>query len=381
MGWRFYNMPKKSIGILALFVLPVCSVIVNAQTSPCDKQATRETRWLFASMQRLIGAGVMLGHHDDLAYGVGWRFDPGRSDVKGVTGDYPSVYGWDLAKIEHDSTHDINGIPFKLQKKLVKEVYARGGINTFCWHMDNPANGKTAWDTTGQTVKELLPGGAHHQDYLNNLDKAANYLKELKGAEGEAVPILYRPFHELTGNWFWWCKNTSSAGDFKALWRFTIDYLRKTKKLHNLLIVFSVADFNTEAEFMDRYPGDDYADFIGFDNYCYKSISDYQWNLNLRLGLLDMIAAKHHKLACLAETGYEGIPDAGWWTKTLLPVLSKYKTSYVLLWRNANTHHFYAPYPGQLSAEDFKLFYSSHQNMFQKRLTPLAVYGRLMDGR
>jgi mannan endo-1,4-beta-mannosidase len=367
----------KLIAVWSLFI----SSFAHAQTyEPCDKQATKETRWLFSSMQRLVGAGIMLGHHDDLAYGVGWKFDPNRSDIKSVTGDYPAVYGWDLAKIEHDSIHDINGIPFKLQEKLVQQVYARGGINSFCWHMDNPANGKTAWDTTMQTVKELIPGGSHHQDYVNNLDKAAKYLKSLKGPDGEPIPILYRPFHELTGNWFWWCKNTSSAEDFKTLWRFTIDYLRNTKKLHNLLIVFSVTDFNTEAEFMDRYPGDDYVDFIGFDNYCYQSIKDYQWNLNLRLGLLDVIAAKHHKLACLAETGYEGIPAADWWTKTLLPVISKYKTSYVLLWRNANTHHHYAPYPGQKSADDFKQFYASPKTMFQNRLTPLAVYGKLMNG-
>jgi mannan endo-1,4-beta-mannosidase len=97
-------------------------------------------------------------------------------------------------------------------------------------------------------------------------------------------------------------------------------------------------------------------DFIGFDNYCTTNIPQYQKNLDIRQALLDVIAARHHKLACLAETGYEGIPDADWWTKILLPTLSKYKTSYVLLWRNANTHHFFAPYPGQPSADDFKRF-------------------------
>ncbi len=358
------------------------SLFTSAQTySPCDKNATKETRWLFSSMQRLIGAGVMLGHHDDMAYGVGWKFDADRSDVKSVTGSYPSVYGWDLAKIEHDSIHDINGIPFKLQKKLVEQVYERGGINTFCWHMDNPANGKTAWDTTQQTVKELIPGGAYNKAYVENLDKAATYLSGLKGPEGEAIPILYRPFHELTGNWFWWCKNTSSAEDFKTLWRFTIDYLRNTKKLHNLLIVFSVADFNSEADFMDRYPGDDYVDFIGFDNYCTQGIPLFEKNLNMRLALLDVIAAKHHKVACLAETGFEGIPSNDWWTKVLLPTLAKYKTSYVLLWRNANTHHFYAPYPGQQSADNFKQFADSPKTMFQNRLTPLSVYGKPMSGK
>ncbi len=109
--------------------------------------------------------------------------------------------------------------------------------------------------------------------------------------------------------------------------------------------------------------------------------TNYQKNLNKRLALLDVIAAKHHKLACLAETGYEGIPEADWWTKILLPALAKHKTSYVLLWRNANTHHFYAPYPGQPSADDFKQFSESLQIIFQQRLTPLAVYGKYMSGQ
>lgn len=367
--------------IIILVFLSISSFTKAQIYNPCDKQATKETKWLFSSMQRLIGAGVMFGHHDDLAYGVEWKFDPDRSDVKSVTGAYPSVYGWDLAKIEHDSTRDINGIPFSIQKKLVEQIYARGGINTFCWHMDNPADGKTAWDTTQQTVKQLIPGGAYHDAYVKNLDKAAKYLEGLKGPEGEAIPILYRPFHELTGNWFWWCANTSTPEDFKILWRFTIDYLRNTKKLHNLLIVFSVADFNSEADFMERYPGDSYVDFIGFDNYCTQGIPLFQKNLDKRLALLDVIAAKHHKVSCLAETGYEGIPSSDWWTKVLLPVLSKYKTSYVELWRNANTHHFYAPYPGQQSADDFKQFFNDPQTMFQNRLTPLAVYGKYMPGK
>ncbi|HTE00374.1 MAG TPA: glycosyl hydrolase [Mucilaginibacter sp.] len=374
-------MMKHAFKYILLITLLSGNLIANAQTyAPCDNQATKETRWLFSSMQRLIGAGVMFGHHDDSAYGVGWKFDANRSDVKSVTGAYPSVYGWDLAKLEHDSTNDINGIPFKLQKKLVEQVYARGGINTYCWHMDNPANGKSAWDTTQQTVKELIPGGAYHKTYIEYLDKAAKYLANLKGSDGEAIPILFRPFHELTGNWFWWCKNTSSPEDFKTLWRFTIDYMRNTKKLHNLLIVFSVADFDSEADFMERYPGDKYVDFIGFDNYCTQGIPKFVTNLDKRLALLDVIAAKHHKVSCLAETGFEGIPSNDWWTKVLLPVLSKYKTSYVLMWRNANTHHFYAPYPGQQSEADFKQFFNSNQTLFQNRLTPLSVYGKYMNG-
>jgi hypothetical protein len=346
--------------------------------SPCDKLATAETRELFNGMQRLIGAGILFGHHDDTGYGVKWKYDSDSSDVKSVTGTYPAVYGWDLAKLEHDSTVDINGTPFVIQKMRVKEAYQRGGINTFCWHMDNPADGKSAWDTTMRTVAAINPGGASHDVYVRYLDKAAKYLNDLKGKDGEHIPILFRPFHDLTGNWFWWCKNTSTPEEFKTLWRFTIDYMRNTKKLHNLLIVFSVADFDSEADFMERYPGDAYVDFIGFDNYCFKNTAWYAKNLDKRLALLDVIAAKHQKLACLAETGYLQIPQADWWTKVLLPVISKYKTSYVMAWRNANPEHYFAPYPGQVSADDFKKFSQSSHTIFQNRLTPLSIYGKPM---
>jgi mannan endo-1,4-beta-mannosidase len=368
---------KKTYAGLLLTLLTYCA---NAQLyAPSDKKATAETKALYYSMQRLIGAGVMFGHHDDTGYGVNWRFDGDSSDVKSVTGKYPAIYGWDLAKIEHDSTKDINKLPFDLQKKRVQEAYQRGGINTFCWHMDNPSNGKSAWDTTRRTVADLIPGGAFNAVYTGYLDRAAKYLSELKGKEGEAIPILFRPFHELTGTWFWWCKNTSSPDEFKTLWRFTIDYLRNKKKLHNLLIVYSVADFDSEAEFLERYPGDDYADIIGFDNYCRNDIAAFEKKLDERLALLDVIAAKHHKLAGLAETGYLNIPIADWWTKVLLPILAKYKTSYVLAWRNAGMEQYFAPYPGQVSAGDFKKFSDSGLTIFQNRLTPLGIYGKKLN--
>jgi mannan endo-1,4-beta-mannosidase len=363
-------------GMVAILFM-LSQITANAQLyNPCDKKATLETRWLYSSMQRLIGAGIIFGHHDDLAYGVGWRGDDDRSDVKSVAGSYPALYGWDLSQLELGHDKDINSIPFKRQQEFVKQVYQRGGINTFCWHLNNPVNGKSAWDTSQIIVKEIIPGGAHHQDYIKYLDNIAAYLKELKGDEGEPIPILFRPFHELTGNWFWWCKNKCTPDEFKSLWRFTIAYLRDTKKLHNLLIVYSVADFSTEAEFLERYPGDDVVDVVGFDSYCYYSVPVYQHNLDKQIAITQTIALAHHKLFAIAETGYEGIPQADWWTNVLLPVISKYKLSYVMVWRNDGLKHFYAPYPGQASAADFKTFAESNQTMFQNRITGLRIYGK-----
>ncbi|TWR28338.1 beta-mannosidase [Mucilaginibacter achroorhodeus] len=363
--------------LLIITVFTTLWLPANAQLfNPSDPQATNETRQLYYSMQRLKGAGTIFGHHDDTAYGVGWCFVKDQSDVKSVTGTYPAIYGWDLAKIEHDSVRDINGVPFKYQKQLVQEAYRRGGINTFCWHMDNPANGKTAWDTSMRTVATILPGGEHHETYKQWLDKAAAYMANLNGDDGEQIPILFRPFHELTGNWFWWCANTSTPEEFKQLWRFTIDYLRQTRKLHNLLIVFSEADFNSEEEFMQRYPGNGYVDFIGFDNYCYKNVEDYKYNLNKRLDIIDGIAKRNNKLTCLPETGYEQIPQANWWTTVLQPILANHQPSYAMVWRNGRPDHYYAPYPGQISEADFKKFFASPQVIFENRIAPLGVYGK-----
>ncbi len=376
MGGRGYLTGRPLKKIYVIFSVAMLNSCVSVQLyPPSDKRITPETRELYSSMERLVRAGVLFGHHDDTGYGLNWKFDNDSSDVKSVTGTYPAIYGWDLAKIEHDSTADINKLSFALQRQRIREAYERGGINTFSWHMDNPVNGQSAWDTTTRAVAEIIPGGAANATYVKYLDKAANYLSSLKGKSGERIPVLFRPFHELTGNWFWWCKNTCTPDEFKTLWRFTIDYLRKNKKLHNLLIVYSVADFDSEAEFMERYPGDDYVDFVGFDNYCVKDIGKYEKNLDKRLTLLEQIAAKHHKLSCLAETGYLNIPQADWWTQVLLPILAKHKISYVMVWRNAGPEQYFAPYPGQQSADDFRKFSESDRLIFQNRLTPLGVYG------
>src|SRR3954468_4860386 len=87
------------------FILSFSSIfftcnILFAQDLPSDKNATKETINLYRNLKKLLNKGIMFGHQDDLAYGVGWKYEPGRSDIKDVTGDYPAVYGWELGRIE-----------------------------------------------------------------------------------------------------------------------------------------------------------------------------------------------------------------------------------------------------------------------------------------
>jgi len=349
---------------------------------PADDVATRPTKNLYKNLQKLLNKGIMFGHQDDLAYGVGWKYVPGKSDVKEIVGDYPAVYGWELGNLELDKPVNLDSVPFSRMRGFIQQVYERGGVNTISWHFTNPVTMQNAWDTTHGGVQSIIPGGAKNELYKSWLDKLATFLLSLKGKNGEAIPVLLRPFHELTGNWFWWCKNTCTPAEFKFLCRYTIDYLRYQKGVHNVLFVYNTADFKTKQEFLERYPGDDVVDVVSFDAYQYGDPlkdNSFQQNLDRRLSIIEEVAKDKGKIAALAEAGYERIPYAEWWTNTLWNGIKNHKISYALVWRNAGLQangnwHYYVPKKGEVSEQDFKKFYQLDKTLFQKDITKEKLY-------
>ncbi|WP_280640673.1 glycoside hydrolase family 26 protein [Hymenobacter volaticus] len=242
------------------------------------------------------------------------------------------------------------------------------------WHLNNPVNGLTAWDTTRNTVRAMLPGGAQHATFVAYLSRLADFMQAAQASWFKPIPIIFRPFHENTGSWFWWGKKQCTPDEYKALFRFTIDYLRRERRVHNLLIAYSPAEFDSPADFMTRYPGDEYVDIIGFDAYYRGDGSAFRADMDRQLPALLALANEHHKVAALTETGFDQIPEPEWWTKTLLPYLQQYSLAYVLVWRNGPTGHYFAPSPGQVSTQDFQAFYRAPKVLFQDKLTPLRVY-------
>lgn len=367
--------------IIFIILLSFATAQLHAQ-SLSDKMATKETVALYKNLTKLSKKHTLFGHQDDLAYGVNWKYIANKSDIKDVVNDYPALYGWDMGRIEHDSLKNIDGVPFSKMKKYIQEGYQRGAAITLSWHFDNPLSGGSSWDTTKNTVASILPGGAKHQVYIKWLDRAAKFMQSLKGSKNEAIPILFRPFHELTGDWFWWGKNTSSPAELKKAWRFTVDYLRNKKKLHNLIIVYNTNGFASEEEFLERYPGDDLVDVVSFDLYQFENQDKKAFvdTVRYELNILKKVAQQKNKLMAFAETGYEAVPDATWWTATLLPAIKGYPLSYVLVWRNAGyvpsmkKMHYYAPYKGHASVNDFKKFYQADQILFEKKLSTKKIY-------
>lgn len=366
------------------FFLFLMTGFAFGQYALADKNATSETQNLYKNLWKLLDKGIMFGHQDDLAYGVNWRMQKGRSDVKEVAGDFPAVFGWDIGGVEKNAAGSIDIFTFKDQKKFMEEVYNKGGINTISWHADNPKTGKDAWNKNevSGTVTSILPGNINHEKFKLWLDKVAENLLSPKGKDGKNVPILFRPYHELTGDWFWWGKGNCTPKEFQELWKFTFNYLTHEKNVHNLIWVYNTSDFTTKEEFLEAYPGDDFVDMVSFDIYAMENPvhhNSFVENSKRQFKIMDEIAKEHHKIPAMAETGYEEIPYHKFWTKTLIEAIGDYKISYILAWRNhgltpEKKMHYYTPYKGHPNEQDFKDFYNLPNTFFLKDIQTPNIY-------
>ena len=357
----------KSLAIIAaaLAIISCAGHQESAQT-PADSLMDR--------LAGLVEEGkIMYGHQDDLMYGHSWKLEDDasefvQSDVYAVCGKYPAVYGMDLGGIELGWTHNLDKNDFDNMRAAAVAHHERGGVVTFSWHPRNPLTGGDSWDVTSdQVVASILPGGEKHEYFMTWLSNAADFMESIKTADGQAVPLVWRPWHEHTGSWFWWGQNLCTTEQYKALWQMTYDYMVKDRGLTNLVWAYSPGAGGLDAAlFEERYPGDEIVDMVGFDCYQYGDNASYVSDMKAALDITGKFAKDHGKLMAVTETGYEGIKDAKWWTSVLYEAVKDYPVSYVLTWRNAcdQPTHFYAPYPGHESAEDFKAFAALEDIMF-----------------
>lgn len=348
-----------------------------------DKNATPETKALLANLWINQEKGVMFGHHDDLLYGRNWLAEPGRSDIKDIVGDFPAVYSLDFAEIM-DSKSAVDGHELNEdRRRTIIEAYERGEVITANAHINNPLTGGSAWDNSnGRTVSDVLrEGSTSNIKFRRWLDFLADFANNLKDDSGTLIPIIFRPFHEHTQTWSWWGTSTTSHDDFIALWQFTIDYLKDEKGVHNFLYAISpqIDNLGTTEQLLFRWPGDDYVDFIGLDSYHGTNRDAFIRNLKN----LENLSREKMKPAGVTETGIEGIRIAGseesiedYWTEQILIPFSGRELSMVVLWRNEydpqnNGHHYYAPFSGENTEDNFMLYYQDEETLFSKDLSDM----------
>ena len=379
-------MKKQYRGLAATCMLLLHFTVAYPQqpVKLVDEKATAETRALCYHLQQLSQEHILFGHQHATEYGHGWSGDTGRSDVKSVTGSHPAVIGVDFSGLSGRPADEIEKNKLSL-KQQIEATYNRGAVTTVSWHFNNPIfGGGFYWkdSVSGLTVQQLIPGGTHNEQYKEILKNIAAVANSVRGKKGEAVPLIFRPFHEFDGDWFWWGKSHCTVTEFKSLWKFTVSYLRDSLGVHNLIYAFSPDNrFDTEAVYLERYPGDEWVDMLGIDDYGdWGRDGKYDVAEGIKkLQIVSDYAAKANKLAAFTETGLESIPNTSWWTETLLKGLkqAQVKMCYVLVWRNdaGSATHFYAPFPGHSSVPDFLNFYNDPYTWFEKDLPNMYEQG------
>ncbi len=376
---RFFTNLNDMKEILLLLSTILClPVIQHAQSVKLiDKKATSETKALFRNLKKLSEKYTLFGHQHATEYGHGWEGEEDRSDVKSVTGSHPAVIGIDIGAFTNSNTDW--AIKYKERvRKTAEDTYNSGGVITIAWHFSNPVSGGGFYwvDTLSKpAVRYLIPGGEAHDLYKGILKGIADWAKSAKGKDGKLVPMIFRPYHELDGDWFWWGRKHCTVDEFTYLWKFTVTYLRDSLDVHNFIYAFSTDNkFISEEQYLERYPGDEWVDLVGIDNYGDMGRNG-SYNLPAAIQKLKIVsdyARKKGKLAAFTETGLESIPNPNWWTGTLLKVMKAEKMNlcYVLVWRNDRNSptHYYAPFPGQVSVPDFLSFYNDPYTLFEKDL-------------
>lgn len=328
--------------------IPAIQPIYPASTTDNGREA------LLQRLKRLSTKGIMFGHQDDPFYGLGWQWERGRSDVLEVCGDYPAVMGFELGGIEMGDAKSLDSVPFsRLREELLAHV-RRGGIATISWHPRNPLTGGTAWDNKDKTVvRSILPGGSQHQKFQTWMQRLSAFLLSLNDEHGKPVPVIFRPWHENSGGWFWWGKGLCTAEEYKALWNMLQDKLL-TDGLTNIVWSWS-PNYGMKEDDMNSYPGDSRVDIIGLDAYQQsRDEKAFTNTLNKDLTQLCRYAKQHNRLVALTECGYQNLPDPTWWTRVLKPQIEKYPLSYFLVWRNADYRQYFASAPKTKDAPDFR---------------------------
>ncbi|GAA5200009.1 glycosyl hydrolase [Microbacterium jejuense] len=372
---------------------PAASAAAPAPASPAatasvdlvDDAATPETRSLFAYLRDVRGTSMLFGHQHTTDYGESFAVRDGvSSDVKAATGDYPAVFGFDGLIIEGRERPGIADAP-REQNALtlaqsIREAHDLGGISTLSAHIENFVTGGDFYDTSGDTLRAVLPGGAKNADLTAYLDLVALAATNAVDADGTPIPIVFRPWHENAGSWFWWGAAFGTPGEYAELYRYTVEYLRDVKGVHNLLYAFSPGGgFGGDAElYLRTYPGDDFVDLLGYDTYDAAASPAFLTGLVTDLGMIAELADERGKISAFTEFGISGgvQPDGqnqntSWYTDVLNAIMADPEASrsaYMLTWANfGESTTPYTPTSGEM-LPDFLQYYDDARTLFASDL-------------
>jgi mannan endo-1,4-beta-mannosidase len=270
---------KYSVFPLVLFT--TCVLFAQA-TKPVNKNASAETQKLLQYLYDIDDEHTLAGQHN-----YNHEMDQYTNKAQEIGGRFPAIWGTDFIwNGEQDPGQ-------RIVDEAIKK-YRSGVIVTLMWHAGRPTdNPPVRWsesiqgELTDEEWTELTtPGTPLHARWRDQIDVIASYLKQLRDAH---VPVLWRPYHEMNGVWFWWGNKKGEEG-FVKLWKMLYDRFVNFHQLNNLIWVWNAnaprdVPQDEAYAYKDFYPGADYVDVLATDvyNFDYEQ-KDYQELLDLANG-------------------------------------------------------------------------------------------------
>ena len=283
-----------------------------------------------------------------------------RSDIQTLVGQHAAYTGWDFYDIFRWNTD--------LCRNQIIRAYSIGMFSIFSFHMNNPVTGGNYLDTQ-LDIESILPEGEYNEALKRELDRVADFFLSLKDENGNFIPVIFRPWHEMTGNWFWWGRGNADPELFSRLWQYTVKYLRDERNVPNLLFAFSTDRASDKEYYLEYWPGDEWVDICGIDVWLFDDVPADSYIEDLKACI--SVAQEKNKIAALTEIGtfgkrrtpVSGINDTdipAWWTSRVLEPLRQNdlfsQIAFIYGWANWGTYQYHVPYPGSPQADTFKLF-------------------------
>ena len=297
-----------TIGLLLCLMGGACSTIKPGTPSPTPvpvtPKASPEARALLEFIDSLSGQHTLTGQHNF----------PNTKDASTLAaarayGKVPAIFGQDFGFAAPGDKDAVAARPEIIAE--IKRQFAQGAIITLCWHAvpptaDEPVTfrSKPGDGTTSQNLSSvqgrltdqqwhdvITPGTELNKKWCAQVDVIAGFLKQLQVAH---IPVLWRPYHEMNGDWFWWGGRVGDNGT-KVIYRQIFDRLVNYHHLDNLIWVWSVdRPARADRQFVDYNPGTNYFDIAALDVYG----SDFQQSY-----YNDLLVQAAGKPVTLAEVG------------------------------------------------------------------------------
>ncbi len=258
----------RKVLLLTVMISLIVSFSVYSQNNsilPVTPNASPESVDLLNYIYSISGENTLTGQHSVPLFG-----SLRLPSVQKMTTKYPAVFGQDFGFSEPGTWDGIN-----YRQQIVDEAIRRhneGFIITLMWHAVRPIEEEPVdfrqsiqGELTESEWKDLItPGTLINEKWKSQVDVIAFFLKQLKNA---GVPVLWRPYHEMNGDWFWWGKKEGDDG-YKKLYKMLFDRLVNFHGLNNLIWVFNANEVKTGVDDYEMYyPGDDYVDILATDVY------------------------------------------------------------------------------------------------------------------